>query len=81
MWNRVDLAQRELDSLRKLVGDEDNALVQRASCTPCFLRFMHIEPFGIIISDFTTFGCSRQFSTIDCNLFSIICARNCFQCL
>ena len=33
MWNRVDLAQRELDALRKLVGDEDNALVQRASCT------------------------------------------------
>lgn len=32
MWNRVDLAQRELDELRKLVGDEDNALVQRASC-------------------------------------------------
>ena len=32
MWNRVDLAQSELNELRKLVGDEDNALVQRASC-------------------------------------------------
>ena len=51
MWNRVDLAQRELDSLRKLVGDEDNALVQRASCTPNpggeFTQLRHLIFFSL----------------------------------
>jgi len=32
MWNRVDLAQQQLEELRQLIRDEDNALVQRSSC-------------------------------------------------